>query len=406
MLIIKIYILVFLALWLIAIIVAYGYGRVGRRVSKFQKFSPVSTPLPPLTVVIPAHNQATTLRRHLPAILGQDYDLFEVIVVNAGSTDDTKDVIERFEFQHANLHHTFTPSSARDISLDRLALTLGFRAATYDWIVVTRPDCEPASPNWLTRIGETIVAPQCGPQGKRLKGEPDIVIGQAVYAESRHSWLNMKSGFARLWEDFSNFEHVLTGHAAVRADGCNLAYRKSLFIEHQGFSEHLNLKLGAEELLVNATSKPSNTALMLTPSAIVIQDPLPDERTWKKQRLFACETRRHRRHTWFHNFRKGIRLLMPWVLFAGVAAGVAMPFIVNIDLDVTPIYSAAAITALLAIVYICVKISSFNRTARTLSYRSYYLSFLLFELRLPFWRFSDAIAHKRASRNEFRKKFV
>lgn len=406
MLIIKIYILAFLAVWLVAMIVAYGYGRVGRRLNKYQKFANVSTALPPISVVIPTHNQAKALRRHLPAILSQDYDLFEVIVVNAGSTDDTKDVIERFEFQHANLHHTFTPSSARDISLDRLALTLGFRAATYDWVVVTRPDCEPASTNWLTRIGETIASPQCGPQSKRLKGEPDIVIGQTVYADSRHSWLNLKSGFARLWEDFSNFEHVLTGHAAVRADGCNLAYRKSLFIEHQGFAEHLNLKLGAEELLVNATSKSTNTALMLTPSTTVIQDPLPDERTWRKQRLFGCETRRHRRHTWFYNLRQRTRLVMPWLLFTIVAAGIALPFFIDLETDVASLYFAAAIIGVLAIVYIGVKVSSFNRTARALGYRSYYLSFLLFELRLPFWRLSDAIAHKRASRNEFRKKFV
>ena len=406
MLFVKIYILSFLAIWLVAIIVAYGYGRVGRRINSFQKFASVGQQLPPLTVIIPAHNQATALRRHLPAILAQDYELFEVIVINTGSTDDTKDVIERFELQHANLHHSFTPLSARDISLDRLALTLGFRAANYEWVVITHADCEPASPNWLTRIGETIVAPQCGPQSKRLKGEPDIVVGQAVYAGSRHSWLGLKSDFWRLWTDFSAFDHLLTGHAAIGADGCNLAYRKQFFLEHQGFSDHHNLELGAEDLLVNHNSKPGNTALMLTPSATIVQDPLPDERTWKKQRLFACETRRHRRHALLYNSRERLRLTMPWLLAAVIVAGVILPFVVDLQLDTSTLYFALAAIVLMVIVYFGVKISAFNRTARALGYRRYYLSFLLFELRLPIWKCSDAIDRRRASRNEFRKKFV
>ncbi len=406
MLFVKIYILAFLAIWVIAIIVAYGYGRVGRRISNFQKFASVDKQLPPLSVIIPAHNQAQALRRHLSAILSQDYDLFEVIVINTGSTDDTKDVIERFELQHANLHHTFTPLSARDISLDRLALTLGFRASTYDWVVITHADCEPASPYWLMRIGETIVAPQCGPQSKRLKGEPDIVVGPAVYAVSRHSWLSRRSSFGRLWTDFSNYDHVLTGHAAIGADGCNLAYRKQFFIDNQGFSEHHNLEMGAEDLLVNYNSKAANTALMLVPSATVIQDPLPDERSWKKKRVYECETRRHRRHTWLYNAKQRLRLLMPWLLAAAVAVGGLLPFVVDLELDATTLCLTLVVLALLIIVYISVKLSAFNRTARALGYRGYFLTFLILELRLPFWLLADTISRRRASRNEFRKKFV
>ncbi len=406
MLFVKIYILAFLGVWVIAMIVAYGYGRVGRRISSFQKFSTVDKPLPPLSVIIPAHNQAQALRRHLDAILSQDYDLFEVIVINTGSTDDTKDVIERFELQYANLHHTFTPLSARDISLDRLALTLGFRAAAYDWVVITHADCEPASPYWLMRIGQTIANPHCGPQSKRLKGQPDIVVGQAIYAPSRHTRLSRRSSFGRLWADFSNYDHVLTGHAAIGCDGCNLAYRKQLFIDKQGFSEHHNLEMGAEDLLVNHNSKADNTALMLLPSATVIQDPLPDVRTWKKKRLYQCETRRHRRHTWLYDTRQCLRLSMPWVLAAIVAAGGLLPLVGQPRLDDSIFYLTIGVIALLFIIYISVKLSAFRRTARAIGYTGNTLSFLILQLRLPFWLLADALSRRRASRNQFRKKFV
>ncbi|WP_257094043.1 glycosyltransferase family 2 protein [Sphingobacterium sp. E70] len=47
------------------------------------------TDLPPLSVIICAHNEQDNLREFLPSILNQDYTNFEVIVVNDFSTDET-----------------------------------------------------------------------------------------------------------------------------------------------------------------------------------------------------------------------------------------------------------------------------------------------------------------------------
>ena len=419
MLLLQIVLLVVLLIWIIAIVVAYGYGRIGRRMQAQQKLVAVSESLPSLSVVIAAHNQATALRRHLPAILAQDYERFEVIVVNASSTDDTKDVLERLELQHANLHHTFTPHSARDISLERLALTLGIRAAANEWVVLTRPDCEPASSQWLQRIGETIVEPRRSIQSRRLK-QPDIVVGQARFAESRHAWSNRKASLYRLWTDMSAIDHIITGHAAIGADGCNLAYRRSLFLDNGGFSAHQNLEMGAEELLVNYNSTPTNTALVLNPSATVLQDPLPSQRVWQSRRVYDRETRHHAHHTLLFRMRRHLRLVMPWLLIITILAAILAVFVAPLfasylpaalsDLPeiVTPTVQAVTIIALLLLllIYIILKVNNFNLTARALGYRAFHLSFLLFELRLPFLDLSDAIARRRADRNEFRKKFV
>ena len=187
LLLLKILLITALLIWILAIIPAYQYGQLGRSLQKIdKKLDAVEEDLPPLTVVIAAHNQAPALRRHLPVILNQDYARFEVIVIDMASTDETKDVLERLELQYAYLRHTHTPSSARDISVQRLALTLGFRAAAYDWVVMTRPDCEPISPHWLTRIGETIIHPKQGIQSPLLK-QPDMVLGMLASTSSvRH----------------------------------------------------------------------------------------------------------------------------------------------------------------------------------------------------------------------------
>ena len=409
MLLFKICLITFLLLWIIAVVIAYSYGRVGRLMQKQATIREADVPLPPLSVVITAHNQALALRRHLPAILAQDYERFEVIVVNMGSNDETKDVLERLELQYANLRHTYTPRSARDISLERLALTLGIRSAAYEWVVLTHPDCEPITSQWLTRIGEIITEPRRGVQSASLK-TPDMILGFARYQRHRPIWYDHKIDFFRLWNDIVGYNFVLTRHAAVRADGCNMAIRKSFFMEQGGFSAHQNLKAGAEELLVNYTSKADNTALLLTPSASVLQDPMPARRLWKQQRVFYAETRRHQRHRRRYRITQDIRLLMPWLM---LIAAIAIPLLLTIlryneesPIDGGVIAVSLLVTAFLLIIYAVVKVVSFNMTASQLGAPRYYLSMLLFELYLPFWNLSAAITHRRTSKNEFRKKFI
>ena len=46
-----------------------------------------SRPKEAISVVIATHNQADALRRNLPRILEQEYERFEVIVVNDASTE-------------------------------------------------------------------------------------------------------------------------------------------------------------------------------------------------------------------------------------------------------------------------------------------------------------------------------
>lgn len=52
-----------------------------------------STPLPTVSVVVPSLNQGHFIRETLDSILSQDYPGLEVIVVDGGSTDDTREVL-------------------------------------------------------------------------------------------------------------------------------------------------------------------------------------------------------------------------------------------------------------------------------------------------------------------------
>ncbi len=407
MLILKITLILQLFIWLIAMIMSYKYGRIGRIILHKEHVRPTERPslveLPPLSIVIPAHNQAVELRRHLPSILEQEYDRFEVIVIDMASTDETRDILERLELQHANLHHTFTPASARDISLERLALTLGIRSATFDWIVFTRPNCEPASPYWLARIGETIVKPDKEMQSKQLD-KPDMVIGIARYELSRNNWLEHKMSFMKLWNTIFNIHHILDGHAAIGAEHRNLAFRKAYFFENGGFADSQDLKTGAEELLVNHTSKASNTAILLSPSAQILEEPVDSKRLWKQQRVFNIETQSHKKHMSIYRFQQFLFMCIPWLMIALLI--MPLPFAISGMISDVYLYLFSAVTLVLVISYMVTKIICFNITAQALGYRKIYLSLFLLELKVPLWLLESKIAHRRTSSNEFRKKFV
>src|SRR5688572_16056491 len=63
------------------------------------------------SVVIPAYNRAGLIERAIKSILLQSYTNVEIIVVDDGSTDNTKEVVSRFN--HANLKYIYQENRER-----------------------------------------------------------------------------------------------------------------------------------------------------------------------------------------------------------------------------------------------------------------------------------------------------
>lgn len=104
-------------------------------------------PRPDVSVVFATHNRADRLRALLAALREQSLglDRYEVVVVNDGSVDDTRDVLAAEEASGSLrlrvLHHERPrgPAAARNA---------GWRAATGDLIAFTDDDCR-ATSAWL-----------------------------------------------------------------------------------------------------------------------------------------------------------------------------------------------------------------------------------------------------------------
>lgn len=375
----------FLMVWAVHFCTALSYRRVARLVRQAQadgKATETATE-EPISVILTAHNQAEALRRNLPAILEQEYDEFEVVVVNDASTDDTEDVLTQLELAYPHLRHTFTPADARYVSHKRLSLTLGIKSARHEWLLLTEADCRPLTPYWLRSMSRHF-----GP-------DIQMVLGYANYERDKRG-LSHKAVFFNLFHQMQYLPWAMR-HKAYRCSPDNLAYRKSLFMSHQGFASDVSLLEGATELLANRHSTNTNTAVALSPEA-KIECALPvSAKQWRLKRTYYMETRRHFKGTFRYRLCFNLKqCVVPlFYLAAAAAAGWGAWHRQWIAVGVV-----AALTLLLC----ALKSVWFNRSARALGERSYLLSFWWYELRLHVWHAYSLANHLFAPRNIFRRK--
>lgn len=232
--------------------------------------------LPPLSVIIVTKDSGEALNENLPAVLEQDYPQFEVIVVNDKSAGEDELILTRLAGRYTNLYHTFIPETARYVSRKKLGIAMGIRASRYDWIVVASPFGCPVSPNWLKSLA------------REMTPETDIVLGYSNY-------FSKKGYFARRITVDSFFRSLrylcmaLAGRPYMGI-GNNLAYRKRIYLEHKGFSDHLQLQRGEDDLFINAVANRLNTRVACGAESIV-RLPVPaSKRVWKEEMLNAMVT--------------------------------------------------------------------------------------------------------------------
>ena len=113
-----------------------------RKMRRIRKSKAADQPLeqPGVSVVLCAHNEAYNLSQYLQGLLSQDYPEYEVIVVDDGSEDETRAIVESYMVCDPRLHMTFVPLGARVGSTKKLALTLAAKAAQYDYLLLTDAD--------------------------------------------------------------------------------------------------------------------------------------------------------------------------------------------------------------------------------------------------------------------------
>lgn len=311
---------------------------------------------PGVSVIICAHNEAYNLQTYLTYILEQDYPQYEVIVINDGSVDDTPYILDHYARIYPHLKITFVPQGARIISSKKLGLTLGVKAAKYDYLIFTDADCVPADKTWIKQIMS------------RYTDQIDIVLGYGAYFREKN--------ILNTLIQYDTFFHALQYLGMAEAGkpymgvGRNLSYKKDLFLTHNGFGNTLHLCAGDDDLFVNKAATKHNTRIVTTRESVTYSVPKDNWKDWIHQK------KRHLHVSPYYNTKSKLRIgIEPLTRGAFYAVALACMIVGNM-------YTALAAAALLLLRYTYQSII-INLSAKQLGQKYFSIGILIYDIVLP-----------------------
>ncbi|RKE98275.1 glycosyltransferase [Ichthyenterobacterium magnum] len=255
-----------------------------------------------ISVLICAKNEAENLKQFLPSILEQEYQNFEVVLINDDSTDETLKVMEAFKEKHSSIKIVNVKTIEKFWGNKKYALTLGIKAATHNFLLFTDADCKPVSRHWISEMSS------------HFSNTKSIVIGYGAYKKIKGSFLNKLIRFETLLSATQYFSYAILGQPYM-AVGRNLAYRKETFFVANGFMNHMEIKSGDDDLFINQVSNKLNTSISISKNSFTLSEPKTSFKAWIKQKQRHISTAKH--YKFKHKIALGLfytSQLLFWVL--------------------------------------------------------------------------------------------
>lgn len=228
--------------------------------------------LPSISIIVTSRNYLEQLQELLPTLLSQDYPDFEIVVVDDCSTDGTDWLLAELKISHGNLKTTKIIQET-DFP-NALAITIGVRASSKEWLVYLSPLCRITDSQWLKNYAQ------------RLEPDKEVSIGYMHFNEATGSY--------KSWLRFENFTSYLLSGAgqacgvAMPVFEFNLAYRRETFLDLRGFAAVLDSPFSENELFINKIGTRQNTVVhnnKLTPVAFTGETEWIDLVEFKKKQL-------------------------------------------------------------------------------------------------------------------------
>jgi len=256
----------------------------------------------PISIIICAKNEAENLEKNLPQIIGQAYSNFEIVLVNDGSSDETLEIMKAFKAKSDIIKIVDVKTNETFWGNKKYALTLGIKASSNDFLVFTDADCKPNSDKWLAHLSS------------KFSNETAIVLGYGGYAKKKFSFLNQLIRFETVFTALQYFSYAKL-KLPYMGVGRNMAYRKEIFFNNNGFNGHMSIKSGDDDLFINEVANRSNTDICTTKESFTISEPKKSFKDWVLQKRRHVSTAKFYKPK--HQFLLGLfytSQLLFWVL--------------------------------------------------------------------------------------------
>ena len=313
---------------------------------------------PPVSIIICARNEGDNLKRFLPLVLEQDYENYEVIIVNDGSCDDTEEIIKDLQEDYHNLYITNIPQETRIISHKKLAITVGAKAAKNEILLFTDADCRPLTPDWISMMV------------RNFDDNTEFVLGHGNYYRLP-GFISQMVAYDTLTIAMQYMGFARLGYPYMGV-GRNMAYRRSTFFNNKGFAGFLHVASGDDDLLINAFGNSRNTRIEPSLDAETLSLPKTTFKDWYYQKLRHLST--------VDVYQSGSKM---WIGLEPLTRGL---FYLSVILLLALAYTSplAVVVAISAFVLrFVIQFTIINLTAKSYNDKPFGLSILLFDIILP-----------------------
>jgi len=216
------------------------------------------------SVLIPFRNEAQNIPELLTTLSKIEYPTshFEIIFIDDASEDNSKSIIQEC-IQNTHLNIKVLNNKPYSNSPKKDAITLGVKNAKHSWIVTTDADCLVPS-TWLSELNTFI------------KTEAPHFVAMPVLVKKKNSVVALFQYF----ETLALQGITLATYRLKRpflCNGANLAYKKDLFFEVNGYEGNNHLASGDDIFLLEKIRKLANTNIRYVCSRNVLVTTSPED---------------------------------------------------------------------------------------------------------------------------------
>ena len=219
----------------------------------------LTVPKNSFSIVVPFRNEAKNLTDLLNSILALNYpvNMFEVLLINDASEDDSITIIENFKQQFPSIAILLLNNKRISGSPKKDAINTAISTAKFEWIVTTDADCI-VSKNWLYLFNQFI------------EDKKPVFISAPVKFKEESSLLYQ---FQNL--NFLSLIGSTIGSFGIKkpilCNGANLCYNKAIFEKLNGFEGNSSIASGDDIFLLEKMIEnfPEETHYLKSQDAIV-----------------------------------------------------------------------------------------------------------------------------------------
>jgi hypothetical protein len=271
--------LVFLAVTLFAIQIYY-YAVIYNRIISFRlmREREKRRENPAISIIVPMRGESERfLVDELPALLHQEYDHYEVVVVYIGSDNDYYDELQRIRDNHSYMRLTrMGGSNERFYISTKQALNVGIKSAQYDCLLFTIPGATPVSNEWVATMAKGFE-------------RGSVVIAPAV---PNFEGNNLSTYIMRMIElnQMRNAMVCAIEGKPYYAPRSNYGFDRKLYDSERGYN-YLGIDIGENDLFLQEIATAKRTSVVMSRHSIVKEERIDMVSEWKEQMRYYGNTR-------------------------------------------------------------------------------------------------------------------